>query len=591
MLLLSTALAWPDAWVSPVPAGPLALEGAGDAASGDLIGRMAFGGDAGALYVRMELAAPADAAQAHGVLLELDGDAVIDLLVLFEPGVGLLARENAEGAPGTQLPFTAYGPPAVIAPVADGRRLVADGTRSFVDLALPRAALLDLGVTDTTPIRSIAVTGTSVYAPFLDVGGCPGLVASVCPTPVGSFEGPLRIDADGDGWTGPEELLAGSSPVDADSDDDGVPDGEESLEDSDGDGLADVLDCDSDDDGLLDGVEAGIVTLLPDTALTGCVRLDADPTSTTDPTAVDSDGGGLPDGAEDRDGDGMVDPWETDPGAPGDDLDTDGDGIADALELQGPDGSVDDDDSDGDGAPDAVEGLDDADGDGWPAFLDDDSDGDGVPDADQGAGDLDGDGLSDTSDPDVDGDGIPNAVEGTVDSDGDGIPDLRDTDSDDDGVPDAREGVADPDGDGVPAYLDDDSDGDGLTDADEGAGDTDGDGIPDVLETDSDGDGLSDGYEGLSDPDLDGLPCFRDLNCDGAGPTDAVEGTGDRDCDGIPDFRDRDDEDGFCDPPGPVPIVAPPPAPIVIEQPIGGCATGGTGGWVHALGRLVTRRP
>jgi hypothetical protein len=53
----------------------------------------------------------------------------------------------------------------------------------------------------------------------------------------------------------------GLDPRDADSDDDGVPDGEEGLGDADGDGLPDALDDDSDNDGLHDGTERGLTAL------------------------------------------------------------------------------------------------------------------------------------------------------------------------------------------------------------------------------------------------------------------------------------------------------------------------------------------
>ena len=56
-----------------------------------------------------------------------------------------------------------------------------------------------------------------------------------------------------------EDGLARHNPNDADSDDDGVPDGEETnpADDTDGDGVINVLDSDSDDDGLFDGTEVG----------------------------------------------------------------------------------------------------------------------------------------------------------------------------------------------------------------------------------------------------------------------------------------------------------------------------------------------
>jgi len=48
-----------------------------------------------------------------------------------------------------------------------------------------------------------------------------------------------------------------TDPLDSDSDDDGVPDGEDGTSDSDGDGLPNCLDPDSDNDGIRDGTEMG----------------------------------------------------------------------------------------------------------------------------------------------------------------------------------------------------------------------------------------------------------------------------------------------------------------------------------------------
>jgi hypothetical protein len=51
----------------------------------------------------------------------------------------------------------------------------------------------------------------------------------------------------------------------------------------------------------------------------GFFRADADPLTTTDPFRADTDGGGVADGAEDRNADGMVTAPETDPLSPSDD--------------------------------------------------------------------------------------------------------------------------------------------------------------------------------------------------------------------------------------------------------------------------------
>jgi hypothetical protein len=170
---------------------------------------------------------------------------------------------------------------------------------------------------------------------------------------------------------------------------------------------------------------------------------------------------------------------------------------------------------------------------------DPDSDKDGIPDGTETNGgervDTDNDGVIDALDTDSDNDGIPDSVEkgtgGPVDTDKDGTPDYRDLDSDDDGIPDSVEkgtgGPVDTDQDGAPDYLDLDSDADGIPDATEkgpdGAAplDTDGDGTFDFRDLDSDNDSLLDaaerGPEGAAprDTDKDGLPDYRDL--DGTG--------------------------------------------------------------------------
>jgi clumping factor A len=67
-------------------------------------------------------------------------------------------------------------------------------------------------------------------------------------------------DADGDGLSDGTEEAIGTDPNDADTDDDGVRDGDEPnfADDTDGDGKINALDVDSDGDGLLDGTELGL---------------------------------------------------------------------------------------------------------------------------------------------------------------------------------------------------------------------------------------------------------------------------------------------------------------------------------------------
>ena len=123
-------------------------------------------------------------------------------------------------------------------------------------------------------------------------------------------------DADGDSLTNAAEIAAGTSPIDADSDDDGIQDGKEVdwNSDTDGDGFINALDSDSDNDGILDGTESGITESGPDTDETlGHFIPDEDSSTTTDPLSNDSDGDGVLDGDEDSNTNGALDPGETDP--------------------------------------------------------------------------------------------------------------------------------------------------------------------------------------------------------------------------------------------------------------------------------------
>lgn len=132
-------------------------------------------------------------------------------------------------------------------------------------------------------------------------------------------------DLDGDGnpdvggtdpavFTADLDPVSTTSPIDLDSDDDGIADG---VEDANGDGAANhgetmAHQADSDLDGLFDGLELGLEYGTADTD--GRVFMsDDDPLTTTDPLNADSDGGGVPDGVEDHDRNGAVDTWDTDP--------------------------------------------------------------------------------------------------------------------------------------------------------------------------------------------------------------------------------------------------------------------------------------
>jgi hypothetical protein len=347
------------------------------------------------------------------------------------------------------------------------------------------------------------------------------------PATAASFVQPL--DSDGDGLPDAEELLLGALPLDRDSDDDGIDDGNEwnFAVDTDRDGAANVVDPDSDGDGLPDGLERGAaLSGLATFRLRGNFLPDTDTTSTTSPLRADSDGDGQRDGLEDVNRNGKVDGGEGDPNLSGSTTtvsDSDGDGLSDSEEAAIGSGVLDLD-SDDDGLADGQEPdpLFDRDGDGLPSALDVDSDDDGiwdgtergvtVPIADKpgvsGTNLAKGHFLADLQplsrtlalSPDSDGDGQPDGFEDpnhdgavgpgegdaldpatkapAVDSDGDGLSDSQearygsfanDGDSDDDGIPDGMEANPgqDHDGDGFDNLLDEDADDDGLFDGTE----------------------------------------------------------------------------------------------------------------------------
>jgi len=364
---------------------------------------------------------------------------------------------------------------------------------------------------------------------------------------------PLKRDTDADGQTDSNEINAGTNPTvnesGLDSDRDGLNNGEEQDIGTDPD------DSDTDNDGLTDGEEVN--------------------QHQTDPLQADTDADGLSDSEE-------VD-FGTNPSAADSDFDT----LSDIDEIQTFNTSPVNADSDGDSLNDQDE---------LQLYFTDpllaDSDNDGLNDdvevltfnSNPNAWDTDGDGVSDATEAaegsnpansDQDGDGIRNETEGADDPDGDTLANFLDLDSDNDGIPDIVEnGRADTDKNGL---LDAAQDGvaevptDALFDADQ-------DGIPNILDLDSDQDGISDfvesGQTGTSvtgrfatetftdpdqngwhnesltprDTDNDATPDYLDLDSDDDGTPDVVEnGQPDIDGDGMLDIFNDADGDGFDD--------------------------------------------
>nr|AYM52589.1 cell surface protein [Aetherobacter sp.] len=503
-------------------------------------------------------------------------------------GVGGCATKGAivcDGTGGAKCPAVASSPTVEICNGIDDN---CDGTKDEgFDVSGPCTA--GLGACKASGSFTCNLMGAVV---------CDALVGTSAPEICGNAvdedcDGKLDtgcVDSDGDGLFDSVEVGLGTDPNDADTDDDGVPDGAEvdPQADTDGDGLINLLDPDSDNDGLYDGTELGKDCEGPGTnkAKHHCIA-DADQGATkTDPLLADTDGSGARDGSEDWNLNGKVDADETDPNLGSDDVnvvDTDGDKLGDKLEafLHG---SPDDADSDDDGVLDGDEAnpADDTDGDGLICLLDADSDNDGLfdgtevgkncldPATNQSAGRCRPDanhGVTKTSAVmrDTDGGG---ASDGSEDVNLDGLVDPGETDptkKSDDGK------VTDSDGDGLGDKLetkigsdphDGDTDDDGLLDGDEAnpSEDTDGDGVTNVADPDSDGDGLFDGTElgkDCSDPDTDnskGL-CIADMDtatvtCPIHGDTDwggALDGAEDLNHDGAKAALERDPLDAADD--------------------------------------------
>ncbi len=133
-------------------------------------------------------------------------------------------------------------------------------------------------------------------------------------------------DPDGDGLPtcveegGPGDCCPDTTtdPNDGDTDDDGLLDGPASSEDMNANGCVDAGETDpnnpdTDGDGVQDGTEKGLTAPQGVDTDPAVFIPDADPTTTTDPLNPDTDGDGFSDGQEDLNGNGRVDPGETDP--------------------------------------------------------------------------------------------------------------------------------------------------------------------------------------------------------------------------------------------------------------------------------------
>ena len=167
------------------------------------------------------------------------------------------------------------------------------------------------GQTSTSPNPTHVYTTPGKYTVSLQVSGPFG---SDTETKTGYIT--VLADSDGDGLSDDFENSACTKPDDADSDDDGIKDGDE---DKNADGLVgpdetDPCNADTDGDGIQDGTELGVTTAMitSDTDPAFFIA-DADPATKTNPTARDTDGDGYSDGEEDSNFNGREDAGETNP--------------------------------------------------------------------------------------------------------------------------------------------------------------------------------------------------------------------------------------------------------------------------------------
>ena len=431
----------------------------------------------------------------------------------------------------------------------------------------PASNIIDISQTSSSPET---VTSNGTY-----VGGETVLIEIYANTGEGEYNMTIWIftlDTDGDGFYDEDEITCGSDPDDASS----VP------QDTDADGICDVMDYDDDGDGYDDANDSFPLddTEWEDTDNDGIgnnadedddgdgwtdaeeYQCGSDPLSSNSrPTDTDTDGICDP-VDDDDDGDGYLDSEDAFPLDAEEWLDTDGDLIGDNEDI----------DDDGDGFSDAIEAtcgsdpLDansippDTDQDGSCNAVDGDDDNDGYADVTDAfpldAGewvDTDGDGTGDNSDVDDDGDGYPDnsdafPLDATEweDNDGDGLGNNADPDDDNDGWSDIDE--SDCQSDPFSAFsTPDDFDDDHLCD-DPMDDDDDGDGVDDIEDmfpfdatewADLDLDGIGDNTD--EDDDGDGWSDLEEPNC-GTDPMDANSFPADFDGDRICDVVDNDDD-------------------------------------------------
>jgi MYXO-CTERM domain-containing protein len=206
-----------------------------------------------------------------------------------------------------------------------------DGTEHGLDCSAKGTALsrnhcradMDSGATKTSPLLADTDKGgVRDGSEDADLNGRLDANETDPTAGKGADDGTVQ-DSDKDGLSDGLEKSIGTDPQDADSDDDGLPDGQEPnpSDDHDADGKINALDPDSDDDDIFDGTERAKMCVPPavDVSKMQCIA-DADDATATGALSVDTDKGGTPDGVEDRNKNGRLDPAELNPLDPKDDV-------------------------------------------------------------------------------------------------------------------------------------------------------------------------------------------------------------------------------------------------------------------------------
>lgn len=233
----------------------------------------------------------------------------------FGNTVDITAAWTVQGSKGESEEGTSVAAPLVSATVA---------AMQSINPNITAQQLKQLLRTGATPIYNNIVyttTGTVVFTRALtdeESGGNPSRVGQGAILNVqGAINEALKsLDSDSDGLPDYIELQFDTNPNDADTDDDGLLDGEE---DANHNGVVDAgetdpRNVDTDGDGLQDGTELGKAQYPthPDTSLF-IFQPDLDPTTTTNPLDPDTDHDGISDGVEDANHNGRVDPGESNP--------------------------------------------------------------------------------------------------------------------------------------------------------------------------------------------------------------------------------------------------------------------------------------